>query len=210
MAMIDNNNKKKMKNKKKTKKKSEKSRGVGRPTREDYERVLTEYDELLAAAESEFGRMDRTGDEAQVAYDEAGARHRAVLGEIGHQAGRVEAVIDRYEADKARLNAGLAADRAASAAADELRFAQYGRALDGLRSDGQHVEGKYKAAALNSVRRAGLLDEIVAVVEHKDHLEVILRQKCSCLRVNGSRISLLTLFLRNAAPPEVVPFAVHF
>lgn len=173
---MKDNNKKKKKTKTKTKKKnSEKSLGVGQPTREDYERVLVGYVELLAVAESEFGRTDRAGDEARTAYDEADARHRAVLDVIEYQAGWTEAAIDRYEAEKARLTAGLAADRAALGAADEHRRDQHGRVLDGLRLDGQFVESKYKAATLNNVQRTGLLDEIVAVTDHKDRLEVISR-----------------------------------
>lgn len=148
------------------------SRDVCQLTSEDYDRILAEYNGLLAAAESEFGLMDRAGGEARVAYDEARARHRAVLGEIGRQINGLETDIVRSEAEKARLTAGLAAEQAALEAADEQRRAQYSRVLDGLRLDIRFAEGNYKSFEAS---RADLLDEIVVVKELKKRLEVISR-----------------------------------
>lgn len=154
-----------------------KSHGIiGRPTKVDYEKILAGYDEPLAAAKSEFDRIHRASEVARATYEETGALNRAVLDAIGHQIGRLEVSIDQYEAKKVRLTSGLAAERVASEAADELRRDQYDRVLHGQRLDSELVESKYKAITLNTEHRTDLLDEIIAVTELKHHIEVILRR----------------------------------
>jgi len=142
------------------------------PARVEYEETLARYNRQLASVRSECDRLEAVNDEAAVALERAGERHRDVLDEFGRRIYEQQVRVDACETERHRLADLVAVCRATSDEACERRQARYDRALAGLKSNRAFKEGKWKVMGENRRHRANLMDAIYSVTEHANYLQV--------------------------------------